>query len=132
LAGLLEVEHAGEKGHGPIEIADGHPDVGHGAHRSRLGRCHAREEEERKAGGERLHAPSRAARWSPILRALAMIVSAGLTALDDGKNEPSTTYRLSSSCALQFVSRTDVFGSSPKRSVPFWCATPASGMRLPM
>ena len=61
-----------------------------------------------------------------------MMVSAGFTAELDGKKLPSTTYRLSRSWALQFRSSTEAFGSRPKRQVPFWCATPASGMRLPM
>src|SRR6185503_5405714 len=73
--------------------------------------------------------PSRSSRWSPTRSALAMAVSAGFTALDDGKKLVSTTYRLSSSCALQFTSRAELAGSSPKRTVPLWCATPASGMR---
>src|SRR5438067_13665488 len=30
---------------------------------------------------------------------------------------------------LQCTSSAEVFGSVPKRTVPFWCATPASGMR---
>src|SRR2546425_13080472 len=45
-----------------------------------------------------------------------MMVSAGLTAALEGKKLPSTTYRLSTSCALQFVSRADIFGSDPKMS----------------
>ena len=60
-----------------------------------------------------------------------MIVSAGFTAPLDGKKLPSTTYRLSTSWARQSVSRADVLGSRPKRMVPFWCATPASGIRCP-
>src|SRR6266496_550958 len=34
------------------------------------------------------------------------------------------------SWARQLTSRADVLGSSPKRTVPDWWATPASGMRL--
>src|SRR6266567_2657104 len=60
-----------------------------------------------------------------------MIVSAGFTAPLEQKILPSTTYRLSSSCALQLRSSALVFGSFPNRMVPFWCATPASGMRWP-
>ena len=45
--------------------------------------------------------------------AFAMIVSDGLTALAETKQEASTTYRLSRSCALQWASSTLVFGSSP-------------------
>ena len=41
-----------------------------------------------------------------------------ITAALEGKKLPSTTYRLSRSCALQFVSRTLLFGSRPNRSVP--------------
>ena len=40
-----------------------------------------------------------------------MIVSAGLTAADDGKNDASTTNRFSTSCARQNGSRTDAVGS---------------------
>src|SRR5262249_48308509 len=76
-------------------------------------------------------APSRSSRRAPTRSALAMIVSAGLTAELDTKNELSTTYRLSSSCALQSGSSAEVSGSSPKRTVPHWCATPASGIFLP-
>ena len=35
-----------------------------------------------------------------------------------GKKLVSTTYKLSSSCALQFTSSTEVLGSVPKRQVP--------------
>ena len=35
------------------------------------------------------------------------------------------------SCALQFTSSAEVLGSLPKRIVPFWCATPASGILCP-
>src|SRR6516162_10723360 len=45
--------------------------------------------------------PRRCFRCSPTRKALAIIVSAGLTAALDGKKLPSTTYRLSRSCALQ-------------------------------
>ena len=48
-----------------------------------------------------------------------MMVSAGFTAALEGKKLPSTTYKLLTSCARQFRSSTDVFGSSPKRIVPF-------------
>jgi hypothetical protein len=61
-----------------------------------------------------------------------MIVSAGFTAPDDGKKLASTTYRFSTSCALQSRSSADVAGSSPNRIVPFWWATPASGIRSPV
>src|SRR5436189_4722969 len=60
-----------------------------------------------------------------------MIVKQGFTAPLEQKILASTTYRLSSSCALQLRSKALVFGSSPKRTVPFWCATPASGIRWP-
>ena len=43
----------------------------------------------------------------------------GLTAPLDGKKLPSTTYRLSRSCALHIGSSADVLGSRPKRIVPF-------------
>ena len=60
--------------------------------------------------------------------ALAIAVSAGLTAPMLGKKLVSTTYRLSSSCALQLVSSTDVCGSVPNRHVPAWCAQPPISM----
>src|SRR5436190_2862768 len=74
-------------------------------------------------------APIRSAMWSPTRSAFAIAVSAGFTALDEGKKLVSTTYRLSTSWALQLTSSADVRGSVPKRTVPHWCATPASGMR---
>src|SRR5204863_8535052 len=79
--------------------------------------------------GSRVGAPSRSIRWSPTRSAFAIAVSAGLTAVDEGKKLVSTTYRLSTSCALQFTSSADVVGSLPNRTVPHWCATPASGIR---
>ena len=48
--------------------------------------------------------PSRSSRWSPTRSALAMAVSAGFTAPMLGKKLVSTTYRLSSSWALQLTS----------------------------
>jgi len=57
--------------------------------------------------------PSLSMRWSPTRSALAMMVSDGLTAVLDTKKLPSTTYRLSKSCALQFTSSADVLGSCP-------------------
>ena len=44
-----------------------------------------------------------------------MAVSAGFTAPMLGKKLVSTTYRLSTSCALQLTSRTELAGSVPKR-----------------
>src|SRR6185436_178663 len=73
-------------------------------------------------------APRRSRRWSPTRMALAIAVRAGFTAPMLGKKLVSTTYRLSSSWALQFTSRTDVAGSVPKRVVPTWWATPAIGI----
>lgn len=61
-----------------------------------------------------------------------MIVKAGFVAPHDGNKLASTAYRFSRSWALQLISRTDDFGSRPKRSVPFCCATPASGICLPI
>ena len=55
-----------------------------------------------------LRAPSRSVRWSPTRSAFAIAVSAGFTALDDGKKLVSTTYRLSRSCALQSTSSAEV------------------------
>src|SRR5215510_3569862 len=66
--------------------------------------------------------------WSPTRSALAIAVSAGFTAPMLGKKLVSTTYRLSSSCALQSVSRTEEAGSDPKRTVPAWWATPVVGV----
>ena len=57
-----------------------------------------------------------------------MAVSAGFTAPMLGKKLVSTTYRLSSSWALQLTSSTDDAGSVPNRTVPAWWATPAIGM----
>jgi len=48
-----------------------------------------------------------------------MMVSVGLTAALDGKKLPSTTYKLSTSCARQLRSSADIVGSRPKRIVPF-------------
>src|SRR5215831_5305101 len=73
-------------------------------------------------------APSRSAMCSPTRMPLAMAVSPGLTAPMLGKKLVSATYRLSSSCALQLTSSTEVAGSVPNRQVPTWCAQPASGM----
>ena len=64
---------------------------------------------------------------SPTRIALAMAVSAGLTAPMLGKKLVSVTYRLSTSCALQLTSSTEVAGSAPNRHVPAWWATPAIG-----
>jgi hypothetical protein len=57
-----------------------------------------------------------------------MMVSPGFTAPMLGMKLESTTYRLSSSCALQSASSTELAGSVPNRQVPAWCATPAIGM----
>src|SRR5271157_1400511 len=64
--------------------------------------------------------PIRLSRWSPTRIALAMAVSAGFTAPMLGKKLVSTTYRLSTSCALQLTSRTELAGSVPNRQVPAW------------
>ena len=45
-----------------------------------------------------------------------------------GKKLVSTTYRLSSSWALQSTSSTEAAGSVPNLQVPAWCAQPATGM----
>ncbi len=58
--------------------------------------------------------------WSATRKACAAIVSAGLTAADEGKNEASTTKRFSTSCVRQNGSSTDVRGPVPKHSVPHW------------
>src|SRR5215467_2553941 len=63
---------------------------------------------------------NRSAKCSPTRIALAIAVSEGFTAPILTKKLVSTTYKLSSSCALQFTSRTEVFGSVPKRHVPAW------------
>ena len=62
--------------------------------------------------------PAGRARCSPTRMALAMAVRAGFTAPMLGKKLVSTTYRLSSSWALQLGSSTDVAGSVPNRQVP--------------
>ena len=66
----------------------------------------------------------------PTRRALAMAVRAGFTAPMLGKKLVSTTYRLSSSWALQLTSSTEAAGSVPNRQVPAWCAHPARGMLM--
>src|SRR5687767_9242544 len=59
--------------------------------------------------------------WSATLSACAAIVSPGLTAADEGKNEASTTNRFPISCARQYGSSTECRGSVPKHTVPHWC-----------
>src|SRR5262245_12710677 len=61
---------------------------------------------------------NRSARCSPTRMALAIAVSEGFTAPMLTKKLVSITYRLSSSCALQFTSSTELPGSVPKRHVP--------------
>ena len=56
--------------------------------------------------------------WSPTRRAFAIAVNDGFTAPMLGKKLVSTTYRLSTSCALQFTSRALDAGSVPNRTVP--------------
>src|SRR5258706_7273998 len=109
---------------GAIQVRHCHPD------RIQLGDCGTgtRHQDQRQKYAAQ-HYCILAIRCSPTRRALAMIVKPGLTAALDGKKLPSTTYRLSTSWALQLRSRADFLGSVPKRIVPFWCATPASGMR---
>ena len=63
---------------------------------------------------------------SPTRIAFAMAVNAGFTAPMLGKKLVSTTYRLSSSWALQLTSSTDVAGSVPNRQVPAWWAQPGN------
>src|SRR6516165_10844712 len=63
-------------------------------------------------------ASSRSSRWSPTRSALAIAVSAGLTAPLEGKKLVSTTYRLSRSWARQLRSSAELDGSVPKRTVP--------------
>jgi uncharacterized hydrophobic protein (TIGR00271 family) len=77
-------------------------------------------------------APRRSAMCSPTRMPLAIAVSAGFTAPMLGKKLVSVTYRLSTSCALQFTSSTEVAGSVPKRHVPAWWATAATGMFMLM
>src|SRR5712664_3268311 len=74
----------------------------------------------RPAPPRRLTYASRSRRWSPTRSAFAMMVSPGFTAPEDGKKLASTTYRLSTSCALQLRSSADASGSVPNRIVPFW------------
>ena len=70
--------------------------------------------------------------WSPTRRAFAIAVRDGFTAPMLGKKLVSTTYRLSTSCALQFTSRALEAGSVPNRTVPAWCAVAPIGMLLCM
>ena len=51
-------------------------------------------------------------------KALAATVKLGFNPALEGKNEVSTTYRLSTSCARFWGSKTLVFGSVPNRHVP--------------
>ena len=69
------------------------------------------------SGNEAVH-DMRLSRCSPTRMPLAIAVRAGLTAPMLGKKLVSTTWRLSSSWALQLTSSTDVAGSSPNRQVP--------------
>ena len=62
----------------------------------------------------------RSAMCSPTRIPLAMAVRPGFTAPMLGKKLVSTTYRLSSSWALQLTSSTEVAGSAPNRQVPAW------------
>src|SRR5262249_33440002 len=120
LAHLLEVEHARVERLRAVEIRDDdrhRVDGGHERLRRRRGR--RREHPDRGDAEQEPSHTSRSFRCAPTRSALAMIVSAGLTAAEDGKKLPSTTYRLSTSCALQFTSSAEVFGSRPKRMVPF-------------
>ena len=81
--------------------------------------------------GHREHSqPRRSVRWSPTRRALAMAVSDGFTAPMLGKKLVSTTYRLSTSWALQFTSRALEAGSFPNLTVPAWWAVAPIGMLL--
>src|SRR5581483_3186995 len=65
-----------------------------------------------------LHCSAFARKWWPTRSACAAMVSAGLTAAEDGKNPASTTYKLSWSQALHQGSSAERAGSSPKRTVP--------------
>src|SRR5688572_13709010 len=56
--------------------------------------------------------------WSATRSACAAIVSAGLTAADEGKNDASTTKRFSTSCVRHNVFNTDDRASVPKHIVP--------------
>src|SRR5262249_30321272 len=71
---------------------------------------------------------NRCSRWSPTRIALAIAVSDGFTAPMLTKKLVSTTYKLSSPCALQFTSSTEVFGSRPNRQGPAWFGRPATGL----
>ena len=72
-------------------------------------------------------------RCSPTRIAFAIAVSAGFTAPMLGKKLVSTTYRLSSSCALQFVvEHRRRRGRCRTGTCPTWCATPAIGTLMCM
>ena len=58
------------------------------------------------------------------------MVSDGFMAALEGKNDASTTYKLSTSHALHSGSSTDVAGSLPKQSVPHWWLLVSIGMNL--
>ena len=60
--------------------------------------------------------------WSATRQALAMMVSVGLAPVPVGNGPPSTTKRLSTSCAAApSVQHRGVPGRCPSASVPCWC-----------
>src|SRR5438876_443518 len=140
-AGIAEVEHSGVERQRAVHVGHRERDRTDRGDRGRPGRQRGalvgagllgwerRGAERQRQDGEarELHC-KRSRMWLPTRSALAMMVRAGFTAPLEGKKLPSTTYRLSSSCALQLRSSAEVSGSFPNRMVPFWRATPASGI----
>ena len=60
------------------------------------------------------------------------MVKDGLNPVEDGRNDASTTYRLSTSQTLQNGSRTEVAASRPNTAVPHWCMDTVISMRCVM
>ena len=60
-----------------------------------------------------------------------MMVNAGFTAALDGKKLPVDYVQIVEFVGFAIYVQGGILGSFPKRMVPFWCATPASGIRCP-
>jgi len=97
LTDLLEGQDLPVEGDRPVEVRDDDRDGVHAGHQRRTGRERA-DRRQKQADAEKETPEARGPdhfslsfRCSPTRRALAMMVSAGLTAADDGKKLPSTT-----------------------------------------
>src|SRR5207248_546734 len=108
LARLLEREHACVELRGAVHVGYRHPDATDAAN-ERLGASARAVRDDRRCRDEDGPADlvhgvpqaSRSRRCSATRSAFAMMVSPGFTAPEEGKKLASTTYRLSTSCALQ-------------------------------